>query len=34
MHRLLRGIAKVEVITHDISTLENPAILEQLSQNL
>ncbi len=34
MRRLLRGIAKGEAITQDISTLENPAILEQLSQNL
>lgn len=30
MRRLLRGIAKGEEITQDISTLENPAILEQL----
>ncbi len=34
MRRLLRGIAKGEAITQDTSTLENPAILEQLSQNL
>ena len=34
MRRLLRGIAKGEAITQDISTLENPAILEQLSSNL
>ena len=33
MRRLLRGIAKGEAITQDTSTLENPAILEQLSQN-
>ena len=33
MRRLLRGIAKGETITQDTSTLENPAILEQLSQN-
>ena len=30
MRRLLRSIAKGETITQDISTLENPAILEQL----
>ena len=34
MRRLLRGIAKGEAITQDTSTLENPAILEQLSENL
>jgi acetyl-CoA synthetase len=32
MRRLLRSIAKGETITQDISTLENPAILEQLAQ--
>ncbi len=32
MRRLLRSIAKGEPITQDISTLENPAILEQLSE--
>ncbi len=32
MRRLLRSIAKGEAITQDISTLENPAILEQLKQ--
>ncbi len=32
MRRLLRSIAKGEAITQDISTLENPAILEQLTQ--
>jgi acetyl-CoA synthetase len=32
MRRLLRSIAKGEAITQDVSTLENPAILEQLSQ--
>jgi acetyl-CoA synthetase len=32
MRRLLRGIAKGEALTQDTSTLENPAILEQLSQ--
>ncbi|MGH6933191.1 MAG: acetate--CoA ligase [Dongiaceae bacterium] len=30
MRRLLRALAKGEAITQDISTLENPAILEQL----
>ncbi len=30
MRRLLRGLAKGEELTQDISTLENPAILEQL----
>jgi acetyl-CoA synthetase len=34
MRRLLRSIAKGEEITQDISTLENPAILEQLKHNL
>jgi acetyl-CoA synthetase len=33
MRRLLRSIAKNEAITQDISTLENPAILEQLKQS-
>ncbi|TFW20876.1 acetate--CoA ligase [Massilia arenosa] len=32
MRRLLRVLAKDEQITQDISTLENPAILEQLKQ--
>lgn len=32
MRRLLRSIAKGEQITQDITTLENPAILEQLAQ--
>jgi acetyl-CoA synthetase len=32
MRRLLRSIAKGEDITQDTSTLENPAILEQLKQ--
>ncbi|UJP06382.1 MAG: acetate--CoA ligase [Nitrosomonas sp.] len=32
MRRLLRALAKGEEITQDISTLENPAILEQLKQ--
>ena len=30
MRRLLRAIARGEDITQDVSTLENPAILEQL----
>jgi acetyl-CoA synthetase len=34
MRRLLRSIAKGEAITQDTSTLENPAILEQLAQRL
>ena len=34
MRRLLRSIAKGESITQDVSTLENPAILDQLSQRL
>jgi acetyl-CoA synthetase len=34
MRRLLRSIAKGEDITQDVSTLENPAILEQLKKNL
>ncbi len=32
MRRLLRAIAKGETITQDTSTLENPAILEQLAR--
>ncbi len=32
MRRLLRSLAKGETITQDISTLENPAILNQLGQ--
>jgi acetyl-CoA synthetase len=32
MRRLLRAIARGEEITQDVSTLENPAILEQLKQ--
>jgi acetyl-CoA synthetase len=32
MRRLLRSIAKGETIAQDVSTLENPAILEQLKQ--
>lgn len=32
MRRLLRSIAKDEEITQDVSTLENPAILDQLKQ--
>jgi hypothetical protein len=34
MRRLLRAIAKGDEITQDTSTLENPAILEQLKQAL
>ena len=34
MRRLLRSLAKGEAITQDISTLENPAILDQLGENL
>jgi acetyl-CoA synthetase len=34
MRRLLRTLAKGEAITADISTLENPAILEQLKETL
>src|SRR6516164_8612700 len=34
MRRLLRSIAKGEAITQDVSTLENPAILDQLKQTL
>ncbi len=33
MRRLLRSVAKGEAVTQDTSTLENPAILEQLAQN-
>jgi pyruvate dehydrogenase E2 component (dihydrolipoamide acetyltransferase) len=32
MRRLLRSLAKGEEITQDVSTLENPGILEQLKQ--
>jgi acetyl-CoA synthetase len=32
MRRLLRSIARGETISQDVSTLENPAILEQLKQ--
>ncbi|MEO7253418.1 MAG: acetate--CoA ligase [Casimicrobium sp.] len=34
MRRLLRSIARGDEVTQDISTLENPAILEQLKQSL
>ena len=34
MRRLLRVLAKGEEITQDVSTLENPAILEQLKQTV
>jgi acetyl-CoA synthetase len=30
MRRLLRSVARGEAITQDISTLENPAIIDQL----
>ena len=33
MRRLLRSVANNEPITQDTSTLENPAILDQLSEN-
>ena len=33
MRRLLRSVAKGEAITQDTSTLENPAILEQLARS-
>jgi acetyl-CoA synthetase len=33
MRRLLRDIAKGQAVTQDTSTLENPAILDQLAQN-
>jgi acetyl-CoA synthetase len=32
MRRLLRSVAKNEEITQDVSTLENPAILQQLKE--
>ncbi|HQR50344.1 MAG TPA: acetate--CoA ligase [Methylophilaceae bacterium] len=34
MRRLLRSLAKGEEITADVSTLDNPAILEQLKQSV
>jgi len=34
LDRKLRSIAKGEAITQDVSTLENPAILDQLKQTL
>jgi len=34
MRRLLRVVAKGEEVTQDVSTLENPAILNQLSQSV
>ena len=33
MRRLLRDIAKGNEITQDVSTLENPAILDQLKES-
>ena len=32
MRRLLRSLARGEAITQDVSTLENPAILDQLKE--
>lgn len=32
MRRLLRSVAKGEAIAQDVSTLENPAILDQLTE--
>jgi acetyl-CoA synthetase len=34
MRRLLRSLAKGEDIIQDVSTLENPAILDQLGESL
>jgi acetyl-CoA synthetase len=34
MRRLLRSVAAGEEVTQDVSTLENPAILEQLGKSL
>ncbi|NOL48665.1 acetate--CoA ligase [Pelistega europaea] len=34
MRRLLRSLAKGEVVTQDVSTLENPQVMEQLSQSV
>jgi acetyl-CoA synthetase len=34
MRRLLRSVARGEEVTQDVSTLENPAILNQLSQSV
>jgi acetyl-CoA synthetase len=34
MRRLLRSVAKGEKITSDITTLENPAILDQLGETI
>ena len=34
MRRLLRVIAKGEEVTQDTSTLENPAILDQLKESV
>ncbi|MCB5362535.1 acetate--CoA ligase [Pusillimonas sp. CC-YST705] len=34
MRRLLRTVAKGESVTQDVSTLENPAILDQLSKSV
>ncbi len=34
MRRLLRSLAKGELVTQDTSTLENPQVLEQLTENV
>ena len=34
MRRLLRSLAKGENTTQDVSTLENPGVLEQLKQTI
>ncbi len=34
MRRLLRTLAKGETVTQDISTLENPHVMEQLSESV
>jgi acetyl-CoA synthetase len=34
MRRLLRVVAQGQEVTQDVSTLENPAILEQLGKAL
>jgi acetyl-CoA synthetase len=34
MRRLLRSLAKGEEVTQDVSTLENPQVMEQLSQSV
>jgi acetyl-CoA synthetase len=32
MRRLLRSLAKGEQVTQDVSTLENPSVLDQLGE--